>query len=214
MCPVSFWAPAFAWATRGTGISTDRYRVAALTKGDTHESPTMRSGCSPRPCRTSSSGWTRPPRTQRPGPSKSTCSSRPAWRRISLRSSARCSRPATRRSSPPRTWAASRRRPTRTPSRRSPNCGSGSRSASASSRRVQAKDLVGAEERKVSPPWLGGKWLRGDDYLVQVAVPNFFFHATMAYAILRHNGVDARQDGLHRLDPDAGRLTPPSRPHP
>jgi hypothetical protein len=55
---------------------------------------------------------------------------------------------------------------------------------------VQAKDLAGAEERKVSPPWLGGKWLRGDDYLVHVAIPNFFFHATMAYAILRHNGVD------------------------
>ncbi|HUI26751.1 MAG TPA: DUF1993 domain-containing protein [Candidatus Kryptonia bacterium] len=55
---------------------------------------------------------------------------------------------------------------------------------------VQAKDLVGAEERKVAPPWLGGKWLRGDDYLVHVAIPNFFFHATMAYAILRHNGVE------------------------
>ena len=24
---------------------------------------------------------------------------------------------------------------------------------------------------------------------MHVAVPNFFFHATMAYAILRHNGV-------------------------
>lgn len=55
---------------------------------------------------------------------------------------------------------------------------------------VQAKDLTGAEERKVAPPWLGGKWLVGDDYLVHVALPNFFFHATMAYAILRHNGVD------------------------
>jgi hypothetical protein len=55
---------------------------------------------------------------------------------------------------------------------------------------VQAKDLVGAEERKVSPPWLGGKWLRGDDYLVHLAIPNFFFHATMAYAILRHNGIE------------------------
>jgi hypothetical protein len=55
---------------------------------------------------------------------------------------------------------------------------------------VQASDLVGAEDRKVSPPWLGGKWLRGDDYLVHVALPNFFFHATMAYAILRHNGVE------------------------
>jgi hypothetical protein len=55
---------------------------------------------------------------------------------------------------------------------------------------VQQKDLVGAADRKVSPQWLGGRWLRGDDYLVHVAVPNFFFHATMAYAILRHNGVD------------------------
>jgi len=55
---------------------------------------------------------------------------------------------------------------------------------------VREKDLVGAEERKVAPPWLGGKWLRGDDYLVQGAIPNFFFHVTMAYAILRHNGVD------------------------
>ena len=54
---------------------------------------------------------------------------------------------------------------------------------------VQAKDFEGAEERKVAPPWLGGKWLRGDDYLIHVAIPNFFFHATMAYAILRHNGV-------------------------
>ena len=54
---------------------------------------------------------------------------------------------------------------------------------------VQSKDFEGAGERKVSPPWLGGQWLTGDDYLVHVAVPNFFFHATMAYAILRHNGV-------------------------
>jgi hypothetical protein len=54
---------------------------------------------------------------------------------------------------------------------------------------VQEQDFAGAEERKVAPPWLGGRWLRGDDYLVHVAVPNFFFHATTAYAILRHNGV-------------------------
>jgi hypothetical protein len=54
---------------------------------------------------------------------------------------------------------------------------------------VQPKDVAGAEERKVAPPWLGGRWLTGADYLLHVAVPNFFFHATMAYAILRHNGV-------------------------
>jgi hypothetical protein len=55
---------------------------------------------------------------------------------------------------------------------------------------VREKDLAGAEERKVAPPWLSGKWLRGDDYLLHVGIPNFFFHVTMAYAILRHNGVD------------------------
>ena len=55
---------------------------------------------------------------------------------------------------------------------------------------VQAKDFAGAEERKVAPPWLGGKWLRGDDYLAHVAIPNFFFHMTTAYDILRHNGVE------------------------
>lgn len=55
---------------------------------------------------------------------------------------------------------------------------------------VTPKDLAGAEDRKVAPPWLGGRWLRGDDYMIHVAIPNFFFHATTAYAILRHNGVD------------------------
>jgi hypothetical protein len=55
---------------------------------------------------------------------------------------------------------------------------------------VPARDLAGADDRKVAPPWLGGKWLRGGDYLTHVALPNFFFHATMAYAILRHNGVE------------------------
>ena len=30
----------------------------------------------------------------------------------------------------------------------------------------------------------------GRDYLLHYALPNFYFHATTAYAILRHNGVD------------------------
>lgn len=54
---------------------------------------------------------------------------------------------------------------------------------------AQEGDLAGAETRKVAPKWLGGRWLVGSDYLVYVAIPNFFFHATTAYAILRHNGV-------------------------
>jgi len=54
---------------------------------------------------------------------------------------------------------------------------------------VQAGDLAGSGDRKVAPAWLGGAWLKGNDYVDDVAVPNFYFHATMAYAILRHNGV-------------------------
>jgi hypothetical protein len=34
------------------------------------------------------------------------------------------------------------------------------------------------------------KHMIGGEYLVQFALPNFYFHAAMAYAILRHNGVD------------------------
>jgi hypothetical protein len=54
---------------------------------------------------------------------------------------------------------------------------------------VPEKDFAGADERKVAPPWMGGRWLRGSDYLAELAIPNFYFHTSMAYAILRHNGV-------------------------
>ncbi len=50
-------------------------------------------------------------------------------------------------------------------------------------------DFAGGDERKVAPRWMQGKWLRGDDYVNQLAAPNFYFHVTTAYAILRHNGV-------------------------
>jgi len=54
---------------------------------------------------------------------------------------------------------------------------------------VPAAAYAGAAERRVAPPWLQGKWFVGRDYFAQVAVPNFYFHVAMAYAILRHNGV-------------------------
>jgi uncharacterized protein len=55
---------------------------------------------------------------------------------------------------------------------------------------VTEKDCEGWQDRKVSPTWLNGKWIKGDVYLTQMAVPNFYFHATTAYNILRSNGVD------------------------
>ncbi len=51
-------------------------------------------------------------------------------------------------------------------------------------------DFSGAEERRVAPPWMEGSSVRGDHYLMRLAVPNFYFHVTTAYDILRHNGVD------------------------
>jgi hypothetical protein len=50
-------------------------------------------------------------------------------------------------------------------------------------------DFGPAEAVRVSPAWMGGKSVRGDAYLHRIAVPNFYFHVTTAYAILRHNGV-------------------------
>ncbi|MGA3120737.1 MAG: DUF1993 domain-containing protein [Polyangiaceae bacterium] len=53
-----------------------------------------------------------------------------------------------------------------------------------------AADLAGAEKRVVTLPRWEGKGLTGEDYLLEYAMPNFYFHVTHAYAILRHNGVD------------------------
>jgi hypothetical protein len=52
------------------------------------------------------------------------------------------------------------------------------------------EDFAAAEERKISLPWMEGKWMRGDEYAAQFAIPNLYFHLTTAYAILRHNGVE------------------------
>ena len=54
----------------------------------------------------------------------------------------------------------------------------------------QEKDFDGAKERVVSLPFLEGKVVSTGDYLNEMALPNFYFHVTTAYAILRHNGVD------------------------
>ena len=52
-----------------------------------------------------------------------------------------------------------------------------------------AADFDGAATRVVSQPRWKGEWMTGADYFVQHAVPNFYFHLTTAYAILRHNGL-------------------------
>jgi len=53
-----------------------------------------------------------------------------------------------------------------------------------------AKDFGGAAARVITQPRWEGKVMSGADYFLEHAVPNFFFHITHAYAILRHNGVN------------------------
>ncbi len=65
---------------------------------------------------------------------------------------------------------------------------------------VTEAQYVGAHDRKISWPGEAGKLFAGDDYLLQIVVPNAFFHITMAHAILRHNGVDlGKRDFLGSL---------------
>ena len=55
---------------------------------------------------------------------------------------------------------------------------------------VKPEDLEGGDVRDVTLK-LGGKdvTMPGLTYLTERALPNFFFHVTTAYAILRHGGV-------------------------
>jgi hypothetical protein len=51
------------------------------------------------------------------------------------------------------------------------------------------KDFEGASTRSVTQPRWEGKVMTGKDYFFEHVQPNFYFHATHTYAILRHNGV-------------------------
>lgn len=53
----------------------------------------------------------------------------------------------------------------------------------------KTEDFAAAEERKISLPWMQAKWMTGAEYLIQFALPNLYFHVSVAYEILRHNGV-------------------------
>ncbi|RKG77837.1 DUF1993 domain-containing protein [Corallococcus terminator] len=53
-----------------------------------------------------------------------------------------------------------------------------------------ARDFEGAAERSITQPRWEGKTMTGANYFLEHAVPNFFFHITHVYALLRHNGVN------------------------
>ncbi len=53
-----------------------------------------------------------------------------------------------------------------------------------------AKDFDGAETRVITQPRWEGKVMTGHDYFLEHVIPNFHFHATHTYALLRTAGVN------------------------
>ena len=55
---------------------------------------------------------------------------------------------------------------------------------------IESSKIVGQEEREIvlRPGTPKEKKLSGETYLLHYALPQFFFHVTTAYGILRHNG--------------------------
>ena len=57
---------------------------------------------------------------------------------------------------------------------------------------IPAERIDGSEDREIvlRPGTPKEKRLDGQSYLLGYGLPNFFFHVTTAYALLRHNGVE------------------------
>jgi len=65
---------------------------------------------------------------------------------------------------------------------------------------VEPAAYSGAAERKISQPRWEGQWLTGAEFMLHHAIPNFYFHMTTTYSILRHNGVDVgKKDYLGKM---------------
>jgi hypothetical protein len=65
---------------------------------------------------------------------------------------------------------------------------------------IRPEQIDGSEEKEITFPVAGQPTtLKGEVYLFASALPNFYFHATTAYDILRHNGVElGKRDFLGR----------------
>jgi hypothetical protein len=56
---------------------------------------------------------------------------------------------------------------------------------------IPAAQIDGSDARAISVPRRAGAiTMTGEAYLKTFALPNFFFHVTTTYALLRHNGVE------------------------
>jgi hypothetical protein len=56
---------------------------------------------------------------------------------------------------------------------------------------VPAAKIDGSDDKDISVPRRDGPIImKGEAYLKHAVLPNFFFHVTTTYALLRHNGVE------------------------
>ncbi|CEG57137.1 DUF1993 domain-containing protein [Legionella fallonii] len=56
---------------------------------------------------------------------------------------------------------------------------------------IPEEKLNGSEEREITLKMRGSEIrLSGQQYVINFALPNFYFHVTTAYDILRHNGLE------------------------
>lgn len=71
---------------------------------------------------------------------------------------------------------------------------------------IKPAQIDGSEDRKIELQQRNGtRTFKGMGYLLDYVYPNFYFHATTTYAILRHNGVELSKsdfmgnpEGVHR----------------
>jgi uncharacterized protein len=54
---------------------------------------------------------------------------------------------------------------------------------------LTAADFSAAPTRSITQPRWEGRTMTGADYFLEHVTPNFYFHTSHVYAILRHNGV-------------------------
>ncbi len=55
---------------------------------------------------------------------------------------------------------------------------------------IKPEQLAGAEDREIVLKFPNGEFkFNGRDFLANFSLPNYFFHVTTAYAILRHKGI-------------------------
>lgn len=55
---------------------------------------------------------------------------------------------------------------------------------------LKEDDFKNLSERKIVYPFMKDSYVTPEESLIEFSIPNFYFHVTTAYSILRHNGMN------------------------